>query len=228
MHIRASCSRLLTVGFVGLSLASAGFAIQDNGGPPPKFQRAYKLAEDKRYAEALELLDQILKSGENSRNALFSGGAIAMLAGQFERARTYLNELKNLEPRSGRVRAALVRASQAVGDLPARDAERAELIRLRNSGEDPELKTQEYYLRDEFKVGPRTVHGLELFELKGEYALRYAFLVFQPGREQPESASPWARIRLRMRSGKRRGNPNRNPENVSSTSMATSMRAGGT
>jgi hypothetical protein len=109
-----------------------------------------------------------------------------MQAGQFERAQLYFSDLKELEPRSGRVRAALVRAAQGAQNFAARDAERKELFRLRQSGEDPELGQEEYYVRDEFTILGSLVSALEFFELDGDRAVRYVFEVSGPDSTEPE------------------------------------------
>jgi tetratricopeptide (TPR) repeat protein len=158
---------------------------QDDNGPPEEFRRAYALAEKKQFDDALRIFDEALKEGRHTRNALFSAGSISMCAGQFERAQKYFTLLRELEPRSGRTRAALVRTAQALGDMAARDAERSELFRLRESREDPEIVQQDYFIRDEFRVADRQVRALEFFELKGERALRYAFEISR--RNSPET-----------------------------------------
>lgn len=182
-HERTSLSFFL-IAFIFPSAATT--CAQEDSGPPPEFQRAYKLAQSKQYDEALQILDDVLKQESNTRNALFSAGSIALMAGRYERARTYLLRMKELEPHSGRVRAALVRADQGIGDLAARDRERGGLFALRSSGDDPEMKTEDSYVRDEFVVEGSRVVAVEFFELEGDRALRYSFLVFNSGHEHPD------------------------------------------
>jgi tetratricopeptide (TPR) repeat protein len=94
-----------------LLLAIAAAPAQDNAaGPPEEFRKAYALAGEQRYEESLAILDQVLERVEHARNGLFSAGNIAIQAGQFERARGYLERLKELEPNAGQVRSLLVQA----------------------------------------------------------------------------------------------------------------------
>jgi hypothetical protein len=169
-----------------LLLSISAVRAQDEDGPPEEFRRAYRLAEEKKFDEALVILDDVLKEGSHTRNALFSAGSIAMCAGEFKRGQKYFAALKELEPKSATVRAALVRAAQALGDLSARDAERRELFRLRESGEDPEVVQQQYYMREECTIAGRQVRGLEFFELKGDKALRYVFEISRFGGGETE------------------------------------------
>jgi hypothetical protein len=177
---------ILSLGLLGAFCPAGAAYTQDGDGPPPEFQRAYRAAASRQYDAALAILDDVLKQGSHTRNALFSAGSIAMSAGQFPRARDYLLKLRDLEPRSGQVRAALVRANQGLGDLEARDRERRELLRLRGPGGDPALAAEDSFARDEFAVAGCRVVALEFFELKGDRALRYAFLIFRPNSQRPD------------------------------------------
>jgi hypothetical protein len=172
---------------IAIPLSIAGEILgQDNSGPPAEFQLAYRLAGEKKYAESLEIFDGFLARGEHLRNTLFSAGTIAMLAGESDRGRNYFLKLRELEPKSGRVRAALIRANQALGDLAAREEERAELFRLRKSRDDQELLKQDSFVRDEFLVDGKKVAAIEYFELQGDRAVRYSFLVMKPDSNEVE------------------------------------------
>lgn len=170
---------------VGLVLVSALLG-QDGGGPPPEFVKAYQLTQAKQYSEALAILDGQIEAQQHLRNAYFSAGSIATMAEMHERAKGYFLKLAELEPNSGKVRMALIRSCQAMGDMAGRDEQRRILFEIRAMGSDPELKGQSHYLRDVFMVGDKRVMAMEHYELEGPRAVRYAFLVFAGGKEKPE------------------------------------------
>ncbi len=171
---------------IALLVAAGTSAAQEGNGPPPAFQRAYAAAEAKDYAKALEILDAEVRRGEHLRNALFSAGTIAKRAGRYEAARDYLVRLRELEPESGVVRMALVQAYSGTGETAARERERGELFRLRAERRDPALAGMEHYLREEIPRGALRIACLEHFELKGDRAVRYAFVVFRGESEEAE------------------------------------------
>lgn len=75
----------------------------------------------------------------------------------------------------------MIQSYQALGKSIERDAERAELIQLRQTGKSEELSNQLQYCREQFEVNGLKVMVFEHFELKGERALRYVFSVLNEG-----------------------------------------------
>ena len=89
---------------------------------------------------------------------------------------------KGVEPTDYRIREKLIQAYQALNKLTERDVERAELFAMWKKGEPAELKQEFEYCRDQFEVNGKYVMAFEHFELKGNRALRYAFIILNETR----------------------------------------------
>jgi tetratricopeptide (TPR) repeat protein len=127
------------------------------------------------HTEALASFQRTLAADPDNRAALYNAGMAAYLAGLPDQSVTHWGRLKALEPQDWRVRSKLIQAYQALGRLPQRDAERAELLRMRGTTQDDELKRAKNYCRDQFAVGEARVMALEFFDLEGETPIRYSF-----------------------------------------------------
>ncbi len=108
---------------------------------------------------------------------LFNAGLAAFSSKDFAFASDVWKQLKAVEPSDWHARAKLVQAYQALGKTAERDKEREELFAMWKSGEPPEFKEQVQYCRDQFEVNGKKVMAFELFELKGDRALRYVFSI---------------------------------------------------
>src|SRR5262245_41740242 len=105
------------------------------------------------HTEALEAIQRTLATDPDNRTALYNAGMAAYLAGRADLSVSHWGRLKALEPNDWRVRSKLIQAHQALGQTAERDAERAELLRLRASTQDEELRRARNYCRDQFVVG---------------------------------------------------------------------------
>lgn len=141
------------------------------------FAAANTFMEQRRYSEALAQYRLVLAVFPEEPASLFNGGLAAYLTGEFEVAAGFWQRLKTLEPPDWRLRAKLVQVWQALGRFSERDAERTELMNMWQAGEPAVLHEQVHYCRDQFTVNGKKVMVLEHFELKGERALRYVFMV---------------------------------------------------
>ncbi|HLM56122.1 MAG TPA: tetratricopeptide repeat protein [Pyrinomonadaceae bacterium] len=156
------------------------------------FDEGNALMEQRKFADALARYREGLRHLPDDSSLLYNASTAALLAGDFAAAAPYLTRLVAAYPDDWQSRAKLIQTHQALGDLKARDAERAALFELRKRGggrneESPELSLarQDAYCRERMEVKGRQVMAFEHFELKGERALRYAFVVLDEagGRE---------------------------------------------
>ena len=148
------------------------------------FSEGNDLMEARKYAEALARYQEGLSHLPDDSSLLYNASTAALLAGDFHAAAPYLKRLVTQDVNDWQSRAKLIQTYQALGELKARDAERAVLFDLRQRGggenkEKPEMSLvrQEVYCRERFEVAGKKVMVFEHFELKGPRALRYAFIV---------------------------------------------------
>jgi hypothetical protein len=71
-----------------------------------------------------------------------------------------------------------VQAYQALGDLNARDRERAELVALWQARTNAELNQQQMFCREQVRVGGKKLMAMEYFKPSGPTLVVYTFLVF--------------------------------------------------
>ena len=71
----------------------------------------------------------------------------------------------------------MIQEYQALGKTKERNAQRDALLALRKKGKIESLDQKELYCRDQFSVGTNRVMTLEYFDLKGDRAVRYSFMV---------------------------------------------------
>jgi tetratricopeptide (TPR) repeat protein len=102
---------------------------------------------------------------------IFGSGVAAFEAKDYGAAIAAFKQSKALDPKDWTVRARLVQVYQAIGDKAARDAERTELLALRDSV--PALKARDSYPRDAFDAGGERVAALEHFD---RASLKYSFV----------------------------------------------------
>jgi tetratricopeptide (TPR) repeat protein len=140
-------------------------------------KEAEALMDKGQYAEALAAFRKALGVRPDDPALQYNGGLAAYLAGEFTTAAELWERLRKADPADWQVRAKLVQAYQALGKLDARDVARKELFALRASGADAELAEQAFYCRDQFETAGQRVMVFEHFELKGDRAVRYAFVV---------------------------------------------------
>lgn len=147
------------------------------------FNDGNDLMRQRKYKEALARYQEGLAKTPDSTGLLFNGGLAAFMSKDFATAEKLWKSLTGLDPDDWRPRAKLVQAYQALGDLKARDLQRAKLLELRKSGKSEELNKQDFYCREQFEAAGKKVMVFEHFELKGERALRYVFTVLDESGE---------------------------------------------
>lgn len=141
------------------------------------FENANSLLERGKAAEALTHYKQALAILPKDPAILFNAGLAAFTAKDFAFAADVWSQLKAVEPLDWHARAKLIQAYQALGKTAERDKEREELFAMWKSGKPAELKNQLQYCRDQFEVNGKKVMAFEVFELKGDRALRYIFSI---------------------------------------------------
>lgn len=156
------------------------------------FKAGNQLMDERKYSDALAKYREALVFMPDDPSLLYNGSTAAAIIKDFKTVAELSQKLLRSYPEDWQSRAKLIQAYQALGDLKARDEARAALFDLRKSGkghnpEDPEmsLARQDVYCRERISVAGREVMVFEHFELKGERALRYAFIVLdKAGQEE--------------------------------------------
>ncbi|HEV8242939.1 MAG TPA: hypothetical protein VGQ07_03015, partial [Nitrospirales bacterium] len=124
-------------------------------------------------------------SDESSR--LWNAGLAAFHKKKYERATRFWSRDKKIDPENWLIRAKLIQAYQALGTWGFREAERAELLKLRQSGAVETLSQAKRYCRDQFVVKGKQILAFEYFDLEGPRPIRYAFSVRKKGGDAEES-----------------------------------------
>ena len=184
----------LAVALVLLLAAAPARAAQDpaaEAAAEKAFKEGNALMDGRKYAEALARYQEGLRHLPDNSTLLYNASTAALLAGDFNAAAPYLKRLVTKDVDDWQSRAKLIQVYQALGDLKARDAERAVLFDLRKRGggenkERPELSLarQVEYCRERLEVAGKKVLAFEHFELKGPRALRYVFSVLDETEEK--------------------------------------------
>jgi tetratricopeptide (TPR) repeat protein len=164
-----------------LLLVSAPIRLTAQESPEDQVASAFTdgnmLMDENRFAEALERYRAGLAIDSMAPALLYNSGLAAYRSGDIPTSITLWRRLRALDTNEWQVRTKLIQAYQAAGDTTARDIERAGLFALRASGTDTILASRPLYVRDQFVVAGREIMAMEQFELTGERAVRYAFLI---------------------------------------------------
>ena len=156
------------------------------------FLAGNELMDQRKYADALVKYKEALVLLPDNLSVLYNVSTAAALVKDFKTVAELSEKLLRMDPGDWQSRAKLIQAYQALGDLKARDEARAVLFDMRKRGqgensEEPKmsLSRHEMYCRERLAVAGREVMVFEYFELKGERALRYVFLVLdETGRDE--------------------------------------------
>lgn len=136
-----------------------------------------QLFEAGQYDEALGKYEQVLKLEPQHSDALYNGGMAAHLAGKPAKAAELWERLSAQRPDDFQLQAKLVQAYEAAGDIAKRNKARKEIFMTYAKLNAKERAERESYCRQQFVRNGRRVLALEFFELTGERAVRYAFVV---------------------------------------------------
>lgn len=148
----------------------------------PKHEQAcYKLAlnymDADQAAKAYPLLLDSVKTQPDNVNVHYNFGQLCQNMGKSEEALTAFRKVVELDPNEWRAIEKLVQLNQALGNLKERDAARQLVFDLRTSGNVKALNEEPLYIRDQFTCEGQLVMTCEYFEMKGERAIRYSFVI---------------------------------------------------
>ncbi|WP_041948364.1 tetratricopeptide repeat protein [Turneriella parva] len=140
-------------------------------------EEANQFFEIGEFDQALAKYEQVLKLEPKHSDALYNGGMASHLGGKPARAAELWEILKLERPTDFQLHAKLVQAYAAVGDAAKTDSARNEIFALYGKLGAKERAGRESYCREQFVRKGFRVLALEFFELTGERAVRYAFVV---------------------------------------------------
>lgn len=180
-----STSRILTVGAVALCLGLP--TLSQAEGPSPekvrelktRFQEGYAIfARDKDYKKALTIFEGIIAEAPEARGSLLFGGLSLNELGQYEKALSYFERFKKLEPGDAAGVIGSIRAHQSLGNEEKAEALISELRKLKEHGKDRNLPFMRNFERERIPTGDGGfISALEYFELKEEKPV-WAFVRF--------------------------------------------------
>jgi len=170
---------LLPVLALFVAVASGQDAAPD---PEAQFSKAVAFMDEKKFAEAVPILEALARDYE-SEDLLWNLGIAATEIHENDKALKAWLQYRKLSPDDWRGRAKLVQVYQATGNMKARDDERAALISLWEKGADADLKKQSTFCREQIIEADRRVFVMEHFHPDGEFMVFYSFEVRAPGAE---------------------------------------------
>jgi tetratricopeptide (TPR) repeat protein len=142
------------------------------------YGKGMDLVQAGRMREAFKTFQQGLSLAPDEPAFLMNTGLTAMEINRDDTAAALLGRLISLHPGEyPSIYPELIQAYQALGRLDERDSVRDLLFALRKKGTDTALTHAAYYCRDRFTVGTWKVTAFEHYELVGDQAVRYAFVV---------------------------------------------------
>lgn len=168
---------LILVFALNVTVTAQKPSAQEEAQAQTAFEIANSLLERGKPGEALTHYKQALAILPKDPAILFNAGLAAFNAKDFGFASDLWQQLKAVAPQDWHARSKLIQVYQALGKTAERDKEREELFAMWKSGKPGELKSRVQYCRDQFEVNGKKVMAFELFELKGDRALRYIFSI---------------------------------------------------
>ena len=135
------------------------------------------LAAAGKHKEALPLYEKVLGQNPDNQGALYNAALSYFMTGDYPNARKAWEKLEQLAPDDWIVKAKLIQTYQAENNMSARDRERAALLEMRKKARNLELNKTETFCREQSTINGKRVMVLEHFEMKGDRAVRYAFVV---------------------------------------------------
>ncbi|WP_156479970.1 tetratricopeptide repeat protein [Collimonas pratensis] len=148
-----------------------------------KLSQAVALMQAQKFAEALPILEE-LKITNPSSGVFWNMGIVAAETGDSAKELEAWLAYREIMPNDWRGRSKLIQTYQALGNIEARDRERADLIALWKSGNDKELSSQALYCREQIVVNGQKVLAFEYFNPSGPYMVLYSFIALSASGQQ--------------------------------------------
>jgi Tetratricopeptide repeat len=145
--------------------------------PEARFGQAIGHLQSGRYAEAIPILEELVKTAPNAANVYWNLGLAEEALGAPDKALSAWVGFHRLEPNDWRGREKLVQAYEATGRDKDAERERDALVDLWRQGADKDLRQQKYFCREILKTRYGSVAALEYFDTKGDTATYFTFAV---------------------------------------------------
>ena len=168
--------RFVPILFVAVLLLTANIA-RGAADSQATFEQAVALLNSQKYAEAIPLLQEVLKSVPESQGALWNLGIAAAEVGDHALALEAWTRYRDLAPNNEGVIAKLIQAYQGLGRFVERDKERESLFALHRSLPPEESAKSPFYCREQFRTEGTKVMALEFFQPTGPRQIFYRFEV---------------------------------------------------
>ncbi len=168
---------LLVLALVSVRLYSEEAKTPDQLEASAALELGNQLKEQGKVAEALVKYKEGLAKQPDSPNLLWNAGIAAQETGDVDTAIDCWKKMRKVEPDNWRVRSKLIQGYAAKGQLKERDEERAGLLEFYKKAPNEEMMQQGCYCREQFEIAKQKLMVLESFELKGDEAVRYIFVV---------------------------------------------------
>lgn len=156
----------------------------------PEQDAKYKLAlahmSIGQHDEAYRLLKEITEAQPSNVDAAFNMGQLCQNLGKNEEALSSFLKVVEENPSDWRAKSKIIQLYQATNQLKERDEHRAQLLKMRTAGNIESLSKEAFYCRDQFSVARNDVMVFEYFELTGDRAIRYSFVVLDPKTNKKE------------------------------------------
>lgn len=165
------------------SLAFSRVNAEADQTPQEKFSNVVTLLNAHKSAEALPILEDLSKTNPTPSVFWNLGISAADVGNNNEALHAWLS-YREINSKNWQVLAKLIQTYQALGDLKARDIERADLVALWQSGTDTQLSTQSIFCREQFKHDGHRVMVLEYFKPSGPKLIVYSFVVVNESGQQ--------------------------------------------
>ncbi len=148
---------------------------------PNHKQASYKLALNyMNHAEAEKaypLLSETVREQPDNLNAQYNFGQLCQNMGKTEESMAAFQRVVEMDPTDWRALSKLVQLNQKSGNDEARDDARRKIFDLKKARTVKSLNEEPLYVRDQFDVDGQLVMALEYFEMEGDRAIRYSFVI---------------------------------------------------
>ena len=149
-----------------------------------------ELMDAGRYAEAAEVSAARVREKPNEPVRLFNAGLAHALAGRQAEALGYFQGLLEIEPDDVLVASKIVQALEALNRTAEIEPAIARVREIRKRLLDRGQKVDTAFTREQFSVAGKPIMAREFYELSGERAVKWSFLILD------EKGKPIRRISL--------------------------------